>query len=209
MPRHTEPLVREIKGWPGSTFELLEPPYVEQAGPAGSGVPFAKFSLPWGNWTVTGLLAMTHNNQAVISEITVSPAEGVPPGGISHAALNLPLGRIRADVWSSIGDYAVQSSQSQKSQGEPTLDTSVDVRPGRKPYSDDELEKTARLYLDIQQEGGRKAQRVATEMSDQLGVSIATINKRVRRATERGFLGPPLPGRSGRLAGPRLQQTAT
>lgn len=210
VPRRVH-IPQEIKGWPGSKFGLLDTPLAEQSGPAGSGVPFAWFLLPWGNWNVKGLLAMTHANQAVISEVTISPAEGIPPGGISHAALNLPLSRMRADVWASISEYAADWSQRHESQsdsqrGVRSPDETTTKPRGRKPYSDIELERIAQLYLEIQQTG---AHRIAADIADQLGESVSSVNNKIRRAADRGFLGGAAPGRGGgRLPGPRLVRKA-
>ena len=207
MPRRVRDR-REIRGWPGSEFGLLPTPLAELAGPAGSGVPFAWFSLPWGSWTVKGQLAMTHGNQVVISEVAVSPAEGVPPGGISRSALNLPLSRIRADVWGSISEYAADwlrthASRIESQDALPSSESATKPR-GRKPYSDDELEKVARLYLEIQRTG---TPRIAADMANRLGESVSSVNNKIRRATDRGFLGSAAPGRGGgRSEGPRLVQ---
>ena len=195
----------EIEGWPGSTID---------EGPGN--VPFV-FSIPWKEWEVAGEIDL-HEEQIVVSSLTIraKPKSPFPAGGISAATLRLPLGRIRTDIrrtiikniehWTVELKVTSETLQAENAFLEIALSAAIaaseQTRRGRKPYSEEELRTVARLYLDIQRKQG--VARIAEEMALQLDQSVSTVNKKIRRATQAGFLGSAQQGRGGRMPGPLL-----
>ncbi len=180
----------EVEGWPGSSFEF-----------EGLG---GRFAIPWDRWSIAGL-AVDLDGQLLISELCLTslPGQEIPPGGISAATLNLPIGRIRADVQRTIVKHVEPHVRElQRQLTEHRIGDAKAARRGRRPYSDEELEAIARLYLDLQETRG--VVRIAEELAARLDMTVSTVNKRVRRATEAGFLGTAHQGRGGRGPGPRL-----
>jgi hypothetical protein len=184
---------------------------------------------------VTGHVAYL-DRQFVIDEVSfgVAPDRPLPAGGIGTAALTIPIGRLRADLWATLvrdfearqadiasgrasGSHRRPESRGGTLQGESraitaALTADIEVlnaqmgalRPGRKPYSDEELRGIARMYLDIQREHG--VRRIIERLAEKLEQSVSTVNKKVRRATEAGFLGPAHQGRGGRMPGALLDE---
>ncbi len=197
----------EIEGWPGSSLEL--------GGNVERKEVFA-FSVPWQEWEISGLIAL-YDDQIVISQLLfrASPDHPFPHGGIRSDTLKFPMGRIRADIqrtvldnveeWAHRQQQRLDALESEREIVEASLEgIEAEIkRRGRKPYADEELRVIARTYLQIQKERG--VQRVAEEMAAQLGQTVSTINKKIRRATQAGFLGPAQQGRGGRMPGARFE----
>jgi hypothetical protein len=199
----------EIDGWPGSVIDTYRGD-VRTNG--------FVFSVPWGGWEISGAIGL-QDDQIVISELKINEHRNypVPKGGISSTTLRFPIGRLRADIQRvlelSIDTWLREEQQALNELRAETDDVAsfIDAfesgdtaRRGRKPYSDGELLGIAWMYLDVQRLHG--ARRIAEEMADLLGLTVSTVNKRIRRATQAGFLGPAQQGRGGRMPGPLLDQ---
>lgn len=225
-PEHRPSYEVEIEGWPGSTFSY--------AGRSTDDRGFT-FAVPWASWLVTGH-AVYLDRQLVIDEVSfgVAPNCPIPAGGIGTAELTIPIGRLRADLRQTLfrhfeawqQDIATGRHEEQVEARQRELEllreenrsrlaartANIEVlsakmealRPGRKPYSDEELRGVARMYLEIQREHG--VQRIVERLAALLEQSISTVNKKVRRATEAGFLGPAHQGRGGRMPGALLDE---
>lgn len=193
----------EVEGWPGSTFEFDS-----------GGESDAHFEVLHDGWTVFGRILVTVDG-LVISELCFRPAEEqrIPAGGVSVATLNLPVGRLRADVQRTLVKHVESDLRETRQRHTDVLgdlakttsdlaDLRAQKKRGRRPYSDDELEAIARLYLDVQDTNG--VDRIAEDLAKRLDQTVSTVNKKIHRATEAGFLGPAHQGRGGRGPGPRL-----
>jgi hypothetical protein len=202
----------EIYDWPGSSIRATA-----------YQLRYARFSfsIPWKEWDISGIVVVL-DAKIVISKLTIEPdsESSLPLGGIMSPTLKFPLGRMRSDIERTVIDNMADWSPElerritkQKLQTE-LLDILIEdaehqlgnVHLGRRPYPHDELRAIARLYLELQNRQG--VQRIAESMAKTLGTTLSTINKKIRRATEEGYLGPAQQGRGGRLPGPNLNRNA-
>jgi len=200
----------EIEGWTGSL--------IQSGGDTTRGEGFT-FSIPWKEWEISGLIAL-QDEQMVITQILIQPnSDSIPHGGVVSSTLKFPLGRIRADIekmivnnietWVGQDQQHVEELRDENRLLEALLNAAESERPvavhrGRKPYSEDELRAIARIYLSFQYQYG--VDRIAERMAEVLELTLSTTNRKIRRATQAGFLGPAQQGRGGRMPGSRLNK---
>jgi hypothetical protein len=106
----------------------------------------------------------------------------------------LKRGAVRFHWDDELGDWACDADDPNE---KPDLvDARRALRRGRKPISDDDVRRAAKLYREALGDGVA-ARRATATVAQQMGISVAAAGVRIRRARNAGLLGPAVGTRAG------------
>jgi hypothetical protein len=158
----------------------------------------------YGGWFVSGYLSRNGEDRAIVTDLTIEPAENATAEITSPVLRSLRVAEIRAKALNLLDRPDPELEQ--RARAAAAAAAATPLQRGASGYPADHFRRVAFDYLDLFQAQGM-TRGILDELAERYQRPRATVRDWINRARELGFLTKGRRGGAGAEAGPNLYTT--